>query len=65
MTPDSPATPSPGDREQLPCGYCQQVRDMIALAKNRDETELAHVLTDVLVLHRSEKHAGPRLVRCA
>ncbi|MGP3977486.1 hypothetical protein ACTWQF_26430 [Streptomyces sp. 8N114] len=32
---------------------------MIALAQNRGETEIATVLSNVLVKHRQDKHAAP------
>ncbi|MGP3991623.1 hypothetical protein [Streptomyces sp. 3N207] len=48
------------DRQQQPCTLCQQLRNMISLAKNRDETELAAVLANVLHLHQQKKHPGAR-----
>lgn len=48
-------------QEDVFCWYCQQIPHMISLASNRDEPDIAKVLTVVLHRHRQKKHPGTQL----
>ncbi|MFI8854785.1 hypothetical protein ACIGW3_31900 [Streptomyces sp. NPDC053499] len=51
------------EQADVACGYCQQIPHMINLAWDREELELAEVLTNVLHQHRWKKHRSGRRLR--
>ncbi|MFI8853406.1 hypothetical protein [Streptomyces sp. 891-h] len=54
------------DEDELdgaPCGMCDQIHHMLALARHRQEADVAYALVIVMRRHREAKHPGPPELR--